>query len=319
VQAQQSQQGFAHGIRSWWWAASRPRRVRAPAPAASTEHDLDGARRHRPILRRLPPPATASPATRAARLILIWSASYVVSKLALDDDGAGPGDPLLAGDPVCAAAGMKRPRQASATFLFGITTGISSVPAICCRWQDCGSLGVDGRLIAGLIVPLVALGGFLFLGGRLGVTPRPRWRSPASCFVCDASGGSWLGNALIVVVQLRRTRAAAVVPAAACRWSRSRCGGSWSWRRHGAGGARRRLAASRTGVSWSPALLVELAYPGVLATGLAILVGRAAPHPVDAGRLLRRHPPLFAALCGWFWLDDQLTASSSRGGLIVTG
>lgn len=75
-------------------------------------------------------------------------------------------------------------------------------------------------------------------------------------------------------------------------------------------------------VEWTPSLLWALFYLGVLATGVAIGVQASVQHKIPPTHvaLLFALQPLFAAIAGWLFQDDQLEPMQWVGGaLIVTG
>ncbi|MCC7396475.1 MAG: DMT family transporter [Planctomycetes bacterium] len=266
-------------------------------------------------------------------LILIWSASYVVSKLALGSLTA----PALVATRfwlaiLCVLPLVRRglATQLRATLWPGITTGIALGSGYLLQMQGLRlSTASMGGLIAGLIVPLVALGGFLVLGGRLGGRAALGLALAIAgiVLVCDASGGSWLGNGLLIGSSVSY---AAHVLLLSFHGRRVPLVAFTLWQLvvvASAGTVQAALdgeiaAQPELGVAWSPALLAELAYLGVLATGLAILVQGRVQHRIPSTQvaLLFATQPLLAALCGWFWLDDHLTAMQlAGGGLIIIG
>lgn len=71
--------------------------------------------------------------------------------------------------------------------------------------------------------------------------------------------------------------------------------------------------------SWSAALILEIAYLGLLATGLGIAVQsivqpRISPMHVA---LLFATQPMFAAICGWLFLGDVMTSLQLAGGATI--
>ena len=76
------------------------------------------------------------------------------------------------------------------------------------------------------------------------------------------------------------------------------------------------------GVNWTLPLLLSLGYLGVLATGIAIGIQATVQHKIPAPHvaLLFALQPLFAAIFGWAFQNDQLETMQWTGGvLIITG
>lgn len=266
-------------------------------------------------------------------LILVWSASYVVSKLALDALTA----PTLVAARFWVALLCVLPlvrgniaAELRATAGPGIATGIALGSGYLLQMHGLGlSTASMGGLIAGLIVPLVALGGFLFLGGRLGGRAAVGLVVAIAgiVLVCDGSGGSLLGNTLLIASSFSY---AAHILLLSHHGRRLPLVAFTLWQLvvvASAGTVEAALtgdiaAHPELGVAWTWDLLAELAYLGVLATGLGILVQGRVQHRIPSTQvaLLFATQPLFAALAGWTWLGDTLTALQLGGGaLIVTG
>lgn len=72
-------------------------------------------------------------------------------------------------------------------------------------------------------------------------------------------------------------------------------------------------------IEWDSGLLFELFYLGVLATGVAIGVQAKAQPKIKPTHvaLLFALQPLFAALAGWLFLDDRLGAAQWAGGALI--
>jgi drug/metabolite transporter (DMT)-like permease len=75
-------------------------------------------------------------------------------------------------------------------------------------------------------------------------------------------------------------------------------------------------------VTWTPRLAATLAYTGIGATALALLLQMRAQRHMSSARaaLLFCTEPVFATIASWLWLGERLSlAQWSGGGLIVAG
>lgn len=85
------------------------------------------------------------------------------------------------------------------------------------------------------------------------------------------------------------------------------------------GAALAALAFERVHVRAGPALVATVAYAGVLATALALLLQTRAQRHMSAARaaLIFCLEPVFAAGISWFWLGERLSASQWAGGALI--
>jgi drug/metabolite transporter (DMT)-like permease len=89
-----------------------------------------------------------------------------------------------------------------------------------------------------------------------------------------------------------------------------------------AGAAVAALLFERVRLSSTPQFLAALAYAGVLATAVALVLQTRAQRHMSATRaaLIFCLEPVFATAISWFWLGERLAASQWIGGtLIVAG
>lgn len=72
-------------------------------------------------------------------------------------------------------------------------------------------------------------------------------------------------------------------------------------------------------VAWTPALVAQIAYLGVLATALGIAVQSKVQHriPSSHAALLFALQPLFAAVIAWAFLGDRMAAPQIAGGATI--
>jgi drug/metabolite transporter (DMT)-like permease len=193
-----------------------------------------------------------------------------------------------------------------------------------------------GGLLAGLMVPIVAVGGFLFLGARVGGAGIAGlllaiagmvaicWPSegPADgpkdtlfgILLQVGSSASYATHVLLLSRFGQRMPVAAftlvqmVTVASAATIAMLVSG---------------RFAATSDGaIAWNGSLLATLAYLGILSTAVAIGIQAKVQHRIPPAHvaLLFTLQPLFAALCGWLALGDHLGAMQLLGGgLIVLG
>jgi drug/metabolite transporter (DMT)-like permease len=209
--------------------------------------------------------------------------------------------------------------------------------------QTIGMTGTSssmGGFLAGLIVPLVAIGGFLLFGARFGKNAIAGvllalagitmlcWPNPAAA-TGPTQGptdtplgialqlGSSLSYAIHILIVSRYGRGAPT--AAFCLWQllSVAIASTIAALLHG-----QLPADGLTAVDWTPKLVGNLLYLGLFATALGIGVQSLVQHKVPSTHLalLFALQPLFAALVGWATLGDQLaTLQLLGGGVIVAG
>ena len=193
-----------------------------------------------------------------------------------------------------------------------------------------------GGFLAGLIVLLVAVGGFVMFRAKFGkhsviglllglcglvtlcwpgADPVDGARDTTRGILLQvASSTSYAGHILML------SRYGRTMPAMAfCLWQLLvvAIAASIAVAIHG-GWAAENVAQ----VAWTPQLVFVIAYLGLLATALGIGVQTSVQHKVPPTHLalLFAMQPLFAALIGWASLGDQLGSMQMLGGaVIVTG
>lgn len=196
-----------------------------------------------------------------------------------------------------------------------------------------GTSASMGGFLAGLIVPLVALGGRFVFGARFG------GRAVAGlvlgmlgiALLCWPSGepsqtdtplgiglqiGSSLSYAGHVLLLSRYGKDAPTVAFCLCQLVVVAIAGSFALIATG------EVAAPGHAGGWTPSLFAAIAYLGVLATALGIGVQSLVQHRVPPVHLalLFATQPLFAAFFGWLCLGDALgTLQLLGGGVIVAG
>ncbi len=274
-------------------------------------------------------------------LIMIWSGSFVVSKIGLTTltpFGLVTVRFWLAA--LCVVPFALR-AGASASLRTALGPGLVAGAALASGYllQMVGMTETSaamGGLLAGLMVPIVAVGGFLFLGARVGGAGIAGlllaiagmvaicWPSegPADgpkdtlfgILLQVGSSASYATHVLLLSRFGQRMPVAAftlvqmVVVASAATVAMLVTG---------------RFAATADGaVAWDGSLLATLAYLGILSTAVAIGIQAKVQHRIPPAHvaLLFTLQPLFAALCGWLALGDHLGAMQLLGGgLIVLG
>lgn len=275
-------------------------------------------------------------------LILVWSGSFVVSKVAL----ASLSPPALVATrfwvalvcvvPFLRGSGLADVRRAApAGLAAGLALGCGYLLQMFGMTETSASMG---GLLAGLIVPLVAVGGFVFLRARLGTLSLTGlllaiagivlicWPSEdggaadgrrdtlRGILLQIGSSTSYAGHVLLL------SRFGRSVPTAAfiC-WQLLFVAVAGTTAALLTGGI---AAAPDAPIRWNGELLLALAYLGVLATAVGIGVQSRVQHRVPPTHLalLFALQPLFAALCGWALQGDRLGAMQvAGGGLIVFG
>jgi len=186
-----------------------------------------------------------------------------------------------------------------------------------------------GGFFTGLIVLLVALGGFVFLGARvgrlsiiglligLGGTVLLCWpdhgnlgaNSPRGMALHIGSAASYAAHALLLS---RFGRGAPVVAFSLWQLTFAAIGATIATILTGD-------AATVFEVEWSPALLLQIGYLGILASALGIAVQSRVQHhiPPTQVALLFALQPVFAAGTGFVVMGDRMGTLPLLGGGIV--
>lgn len=284
-------------------------------------------------------PARFVPHVVLTGLIVIWSASYVVSKVALAV--LSPFAlvalrfwlailcllPFVRG---AVAADLRASRRG------GLLTGTALAFGYLLQMAGMtGTSAATGGLLAGIIVPLVALGGFLFFHARLG--PRALlgllFAIAGIAAICLAAegGGAQQDTLQGVLMQVGSSTAYAVHVLLLSHFGRSvpiAAYSLWQLLVVAVTGTVIALIDGRfakvagAGVEWTGTLLLAIVYLGVLATAVGIGVQSKVQHriPPTPLALLFALQPLFAAMFGWSLLGDHLGAMQlAGGGMIVLG
>jgi drug/metabolite transporter (DMT)-like permease len=189
-----------------------------------------------------------------------------------------------------------------------------------------------GGFLVGLIVLIVAVGGWLFLGGHLGQrslaglalglvgmvflcwpdqTAAVPHDTPRGILLQLASSISYAAHILLLSHFGRSTPAVAfcfwqLVLTAVAATVTTLVDGNFA-------------AIGRAAVEWTPALLGAIAYLGVLATAVGIVLQGKVQHRIapTTVALLFALEPLFAALVAWAALDDRMGALQLIGGMTI--
>jgi len=271
-------------------------------------------------------------------LIAIWSLSFVVSKLAmrsLSPDGLVATRFWLAIACVLPLLGRGALADLRAAFVPGLVAGSALALGYLLQMQGMNETSAaTGGLLAGLIVPLVGLGGFLFFGARMSTfaitglvlaiagiaaicwpngAPADRADTLRGILLQVGSSTSYAGHVLLLtrfgrstpIVALTSWQLLIVAVAGTVLATR----GGWA-------------AAGVESIVWDVELLLLVAYLGVLASAVGIGVQARVQHRIPPTHLalLYALQPLFAALCGWAMLGDALGVPQLvGGGLIVAG
>ncbi len=275
-------------------------------------------------------------------LIAIWSASFVVSKVALR--ALSPSGlvaarfwlavvcmlPVLGRDALADLRRSVRPGIAA-----GVALGMGYLLQMEGMTETSASMG---GLLAGLIVPLVAVGGFVFFGARMGglavgglllaITGMV-----AICWPGEKLPGEHQDTLLGILLQvgasasyaghvLMLSRFGRTQPVAALAFWQllfvSIVGSGMAIAHHGVTADGSALSA----VVWTGELAWSLLYLGVLATAVGIGVQSKVQHLVPQAHvpLVFAMQPLFASVCGAVFQGDRLGALQFvGGGLIVVG
>ncbi len=274
-------------------------------------------------------------------LIAIWAGSFVVAKVTMVTvtPFALVASRFLIGCLCVLPFFLCTSKEARrGTFGPGVLAGlVLAVPYFLQMYGVRETTASMGGFVAGLIVLLVAVGGALFFGARLGPPTLVALAVGLGGIVtlCVAGDAHGVDGTATQTNTLRGVllQVGSAVGFAAHILLLSHYGGRlatapftfWQLAFTGA------LAAIGTffsgvridgaPVEWTADLLLALGYLGVLATGLAIgIQARVQPKikPTHVA-LLFALQPLFAAIAGWLFLDDQLGAGQwLGGGLIVS-
>jgi drug/metabolite transporter (DMT)-like permease len=315
------------------------------------------------VLRQDDPPATPRPLGNGARapillapmtapgaacfaphalmtaMIAIWGGSYAVVKVSLDSLSPFAVIALRFWISVlCLLPFVRRQTLAELgqTWKLGLAAGF--VLGLGYLLQTVGMNGTTasmGGFLAGLIVPLVALGGFVVFRTRFGAGSIAGLLLGIAgiTLLCWPGGeetgkqdtplgiGLQLGSSASYAVHiLTLSRFGKGLPTVAfCLWQLTFVAIAATV----AGFVEGNFAAVGTaGVTWTPQLILLTAYLGVLATALGIGVQSKVQHRVPSTHLalLFALQPLFAALFGWLTIGDQMSSMQMLGGaLIVVG
>lgn len=271
-------------------------------------------------------------------MIATWGGSFVVAKLAMEEVApfALVATRFLLGSLCVLPFFLRTPRaQRAETLRPGILAGmILAVPYFLQMYGVRETTASMGGFVTGLTVLLVALGGAIFFGARLGV------RSVAGillglagiltiCITGDVDPNGVQTNSLRgILLQVGAAVGFAAHILLLSHYGKRLATAPFTFWQLALTGTAATLAtvfvsgfgAEGQPVDWSLKLLLQLAYMGVLATGLAIGVqARVQPkiRPTHVA-LLFALQPLFAALAGWIFLNDRLGIPQwIGGGLIV--
>lgn len=278
-------------------------------------------------------------------LIMIWSGSFAVSKIGLAT--LAPFGLVLVRfwiAAVCVAPFVVR-EGALGHLRQALRPGLIAGAALSSGYllQMVGMTETSaamGGLLAGLMVPIVAVGGFLFLGARFGGAGLAGLvlaiaGMVAICWPSDGPGdgvadgpkdtlfGILLqvgSSASYATHVLLLSRFGQRLPIAAFTLVQMVVVASAATIAAGIDGTF--AAAPGAAIAWNGSLLATLAYLGILSTAVAIGIQAKVQHRIPPAHvaLLFTLQPLFAALCGWLALGDHLgLLQVLGGGLIVAG
>jgi drug/metabolite transporter (DMT)-like permease len=271
-------------------------------------------------------------------LIAIWSLSFVVSKLAmrsLSPEGLVAARFWLALLCVVPFLGRTVATDMARAFGPGIVAGAALALGYVLQMKGMNETSAaTGGLLAGLIVPLVGLGGFLFFRARL-TTPAVAGLVLAFAgiaAICWPGGDGAAGQDTLrgILLQVGSSTSYAGHVLLLTRFGRSTpIAGLTTWQLLVVAAAGTILASDQgwaaAGVPtivWDTELLLLVAYLGVFASALGIGVQAMVQHRIPPTHLalLFALQPLFAALCGFLLLDDRLGPAQFAGGaLIIAG
>ncbi len=271
-------------------------------------------------------------------LIVIWSASYVSNKLALGS--LSPPALLavrftLAG--LCLLPFLRGPVLAdlARSCRAGLVTGAVLAAGYLLQMAGMTETSAStGGLLAGLIVPLVALGGFVFFRARMGSLALTGLvlalaGIAAICVpAAPAAGGAPHDTLRGILLQVGSSTAYAGHILLLSRFGRSAPIVAFSlWQLFVVAGlctaialVQGRVAAGgAAAVVWDARLVGNLLYLAVFATAIGIGLQSKVQHEVAPTplALLFALQPLFAALFGWALLGDRLGALQLAGGAAI--
>lgn len=275
-------------------------------------------------------------------LIAIWSASFVVSKVALR--ALSPSGliaarfwlavlcllPFLGRNALADLRQSLRPGLAA-----GVALGLGYLLQMEGMTETSASMG---GLLAGLIVPLVAVGGLLFYGVRMGRLAIAGLLLAiagmvAICWPGEKLPGEHQDTLLGILLQVGASASYAGHVLMLSRFGRTQPVAALAfWQLLFVAVVGVGMAVAHHGVTadgsdldavvWTGELLAALLYLGVLATAIAIFVQGKVQHLVPQAHvpLLFAMQPLFAAVCGALFHGDRMGALQYLGGgMIVLG
>lgn len=271
-------------------------------------------------------------------LIATWAGSFVVAKVAMESvtPFALVASRFLLGC-LCILPFFLRTtkEQRKGTLGPGILAGlVLAIPYFMQMYGVRETTASMGGFVTGLIVLLVAVGGALFFGARIGALTILGLVLGLSgivtlCLTGDANPDGVQVNTLRGIL----LQVGSAIGFAAHILLLSHYGGKlatapftfWQLAFTGALATLGTIFVSGIGVEgkpfvWSFDLVLAFGYLGVLATGVAIGVQAWVQPKIKPTHvaLLFALQPLFAAIAGWLFLDDRLgTAQWIGGGLIV--
>lgn len=297
---------------------------------------------------RMPTPGKSFvPHALMATMIAIWAGSFVVAKIGLETvtPFALVASRFALGA-LCILPFFLRTTstQRRGTLLPGLIAGlVLAIPYFLQMYGVRETTASMGGFVTGLIVLLVAVGGHFFFGSRIGKRaviglalglvgivvlclsgdPDPGSEAALQNIVKHNTirgillqVGSAIGFACHILLLSYYGSRLAVAPF--MFWQLAFTGGLAAIGTVLISG----VSAEGATVVWDTSMLLVLGYLGVLATGLAIGVQAKVQHRIAPAHLalLFALQPLFAAIAGWAFQDDQLEAMQwVGGGLIIAG
>lgn len=295
-------------------------------------------------------PMVLAPMTGTARflphavmtaLITIWSASFVVSKVALQSLSPFALVATRFWIAVLCLLPFVLRRNVLADLRAAFLPGLFAGSALSTGYllQMAGMTGTSasmGGLLAGLIVPLVALGGFLFFRAPMGAKSIAGLVLAIAgiatiCWPSQAAANGTQDTLRGILLQIGSSCSYAAHVLLLSRFGRSApiaAFATWQLVVTALAGTVAVLlvgefaAAPATRVTWNGELLFAIGYLSVLATAVGIGVQSLVQHKVPSTHLalLFALQPLIAALCGALLQGDHLGTTQLLGGaLIVLG